>query len=124
MPHHHTILELWILFVVGQAIHILKQSDLSLGSKSTFFLVAWKDLVVRFFIAAVFFGYWLAHPEALTQLLGLAHINFSLTLAPEHATAAGFGFCSDSGLDWITAKFPKLRSDIPSRATGEKADEK
>lgn len=70
-------------------------------------------LVVRFFINAATFSYWITHPGVATHILGTMGVPFNLTLEPSHATAALFGLSGDSMVDWAAAKVPFLQNEIP-----------
>jgi hypothetical protein len=110
---HHGVAELWLLFLVGESLHWLKRSDVSAGTRCNYFSANWRAILVRTFLGAAAFSYWLGHPDAITRALHMAHLNWEFTLLPDHATSSLFGFLADSGLDWLGAKVPIFRGEIP-----------
>jgi hypothetical protein len=110
----------WGLFVGGHALHVMKRAGLSVqssisGTKSR---MEWlrtnaMNLVIRFFVNAAAFSYWLAHPDAATHLLNTLGLSANFTLEPGHATAAMFGLSGNSLVDWAAAKVPALQKEIP-----------
>jgi hypothetical protein len=108
------------LFVGGHALHVMKRAGLSVqssisGTKSR---VEWlrtnaMNLVIRFFVNAAAFSYWLAHPDAATHLLNALGLSANFTVEPGHATAAMFGLSGNSLVDWAAAKVPALQKEIP-----------
>jgi hypothetical protein len=110
----------WGLFVGGHALHVMKRAGLSVqssisGTKSR---VEWlrtnaMNLVIRFFVNAAAFSYWLAHPDAATHLLNALGLSANFTVEPGHATAAMFGLSGNSLVDWAAAKVPALQKEIP-----------
>ena len=116
---------LWALFAVGHGLHVLKRASLSAGSKisGTKSRVEWLrtnalNLGIRLFVNAAGFSYWIAHPNAATQMIHTIGIPFNLTIEPGHATAAMFGLSGDSMVDWAAAKVPFLQKEIPPAAGG------
>jgi hypothetical protein len=112
---------LWTLFAAGHGLHVLKRASLSAESKlsGTRNRIEWLRtnalaLVIRFFVNAAAFSYWLAHPGAATHAIGGVGIPVDLTLEPGHATAALFGLSGDSLVDWAAAKVPFLQKEIPA----------
>jgi len=115
---------LWALFVTGHCLHVAKRAGLSAAShlSGTTTRREWLKLnaltlVVRLFINAATFSYWITHPNAATHVLGTMGIPFNLTLEPSHATAALFGLSGDSMVDWAAAKVPFLQNEIPPVVT-------
>jgi hypothetical protein len=111
---------LWALFVAGHGLHVLKRASLSAGSKISGkkSRVEWVrtnalHLAIRLFVNAAGFSYWVAHPDAATQMIHTFGIPFNLTIEPGHATAAMFGLSGDSMVDWAAAKVPFLQKEIP-----------
>ncbi len=110
----------WGLFVGGHALHVMKRAGLSVqssisGTKSR---MEWlrtnaMNLVIRFFVNAAAFSYWLAHPDAATHLLSALGLSANFTVEPGHATAAMFGLSGNSLVDWAAAKVPALQKEIP-----------
>jgi hypothetical protein len=70
--------------------------------------------VIRLFVNAAAFSYWLAHPAAATHAISSVGIAANFTLEPGHATAAMFGLSGDSLVDWAAAKVPFLQKKIPT----------
>ena len=112
---------LWTLFAAGHGLHVLKRASLSAESKISGIRnrIEWLRtnalaLVIRFFVNAAAFSYWLAHPAAATHAIGGVGMPVDLTLEPGHATAALFGLSGDSMVDWAAAKVPFLQKEIPA----------
>jgi len=123
----HT-LDLWLLFQLGQGLHILKRAALSKssplsGTKSIWgYLVTNRvTLLIRAVLVSAGFAYWLTHPDALTTVLARIGFSINLTFAPEHATAVIFGYFADSAMDFLTAKVPMLQKEIPPANGGSAA---
>jgi hypothetical protein len=111
---------LWALFIGGHGLHVMKRASLSAGSSlsGTKTRVEWLrtnalTLVIRLFVNAAAFSYWLAHPAAATHAINSVGVPANFTLEPGHATAAMFGLSGDSLVDWATAKVPFLQKEIP-----------
>ena len=114
---------LWALFVAGHGLHVLKRASLSTASKisGTQSRLEWLrtnalNLAIRLFVNAAGFSYWIAHPDAATQMIHTLGMPFNLTIEPGHATAAMFGLSGDSMVDWAAAKVPFLQKEIPPTA--------
>jgi hypothetical protein len=112
---------LWALFAAGHGLHVLKRASLSAESKISgirnrfdWLRTNALALVIRFFVNAAAFSYWLAHPTAATHAMGGVGLPVDLTLEPGHATAALFGLSGDSMVDWAAAKVPFLQKEIPA----------
>lgn len=118
--HLPETVHLWCLFTAGHALHVLKRASLSAQSplSGTRSRLEWLrgnmlTLLIRFFVNAAAFSYWLGHPGAATHGLASFGMPVNLTLEPGHATAAMFGLSGDSLLDWAAAKVPFLQKEIP-----------
>ena len=116
---------LWALFAAGHGLHVLKRASLSTASRisgtksrSEWFRINALTLLIRFFVNAATFSYWMTHPGVATHLANSLGVPLNLTFEPGHATAALFGLSGDSMVDWATAKVPFLQKEIPI-ATGE-----
>jgi len=112
---------LWALFVGGHGLHVMKRASLSADSSlsGTKTRVEWLRtnalaLVIRLFVNAAAFSYWLAHPAAATHAINAIGVPANFTLEPGHATAAMFGLSGDSLVDWAAAKVPFLQKEIPN----------
>lgn len=112
---------LWSLFTAGHILHVMKRASLSAQSplSGTLSRRDWLRqnalaLVIRFFVNAAAFSYWITHPSAATQGLARFGLPVNLTLEPGHATAAMFGLSGDSLIDWAAAKVPFLQKEIPA----------
>ena len=110
---------LWALFAAGHGLHVLKRASLSTALSGTKSRRQWMrtnalTLVIRFFVNAATFAYWVAHPAVGTHVLAVMRIPVNLTLEPGDATAALFGLSGDSLIDWATAKVPFLQKEIPA----------
>jgi hypothetical protein len=112
---------LWALFIGGHGLHVMNRASLSAGSSlsGTKTRVEWLRtnalaLVIRLFVNAAAFSYWLAHPAAATHAINAVGVPANFTLEPGHATAAMFGLSGDSLVDWAAAKVPFLQKEIPT----------
>jgi hypothetical protein len=110
---------IWLFYFLGQVVHILKRADQSVGSPDHraetykhFLLMYWPSLTIRLFLCTVAFLLWIESPDVVTQLTA----GFNLPLTLSKATAALFGYFSDSILDWVLEKFPRLKRDLPKDA--------
>jgi hypothetical protein len=119
--HAPESVHLWCLFTVGHALHVLKRASLSTQSRlsPTRSLIDWLRtnilaLIVRFFVNAAAFSYWIAHPGAATHALASFGLPVNLTLEPGHATAAMFGLSGESLIDWAATKVPALQKELPA----------
>src|SRR3984957_11965837 len=108
---------LWALFIGGHGLHVIKRASLSAQShlSGTRTRIEWMrtnalGLLIRLFVNAAAFSYWLAHPAAATHAIGALGIAANFTLEPGHATAAMFGLSGDS----LVAKVPFLQKEIPA----------
>jgi len=124
--HDSANAHLWALFVAGHGLHVLKRASLSAASRISgtrnrreWLKVNALTLLIRFFVNAATFSYWLAHPSIGTHILGAVGIPINLTLEPGYATAALFGLSGDSMVDWATAKVPFLQKEIPAGPPSE-----
>ena len=119
--HPPEAVHLWCLFAAGHALHVLKSASLSAEShiSGTVSRTQWLrtnllSLVIRLFVNAVAFSYWITHPDAATHGLVSLGLPLNFTVEPGHATAAMFGLTGDSLIDWAAAKVPFLQKEIPS----------
>jgi hypothetical protein len=117
--------ELWALFAAGHALHVLKRASLSAGYRISGVTtrIEWLRmnalaLVIRVFVNAAAFSYWMGHPDAATHVVHMIGVPLNLTLEPGHATAALFGLSGDSMIDWAAAKVPLLQKEIPAIHAG------
>ena len=85
---------LWALFIGGHGLHVIKRASLSAEShlSGTKTRIEWMrtnalGLVIRLFVNAAAFSYWLAHPAAATHAISSVGIAANFTLEPGHATA-------------------------------------
>ena len=121
---------LWVLFIGGHGLHVLKRASLSAGSplSGTKTRIEWMrtnalGLVIRLFVNAAAFSYWLAHPAAATHAISSVGIAANFTLEPGHATARCSG-CRATAW-WIgrrrRCRFckKKFRRSIRGRRSGE-----
>jgi hypothetical protein len=97
----------WSLFLLGFAMHFLLQAKASVKSQSNglktmrqWFLLTWPVAVVRLFLCAVAFGFWLDTPEAFTRMLaGITGGALTSAVPFNHETIVLFGYTADSLLD-------------------------
>ena len=119
--HSPEPVHLWCLFAAGHALHVLKRASLSSQSRlsAPSSRIEWLrtnllTLVIRLFVNAVAFSYWITHPDAATHGFASLGLPLNFTVEPGHATAAMFGLSGDSLIDWAAAKVPFLQNEIPS----------
>ena len=112
---------LWALFIGGHGLHVIKRASLSVEShlSGTKTRIEWMrtnalGLVIRLFVNAAAFSYWLAHRRRRRMRSVQWGIAANFTLEPGHATAAMFGLSGDSLVDWAAAKVPFLQKEIPA----------
>ena len=103
---NHTAMS-WYLFLLGFAMHFLLQAKASVKSQSNglktireWLALTWPIAIVRLFLCAVAFGFWLDTPDAFTKALSTI-TGGALThpLPFNHETIALFGYTADSLLD-------------------------
>jgi hypothetical protein len=111
---------LWALFGIGHGLHVLKRSSLSVrsGLSGTKRRLEWVEtnavnLMIRIFVNAAAFSYWISHPNVATLLASSLGVPIDLTLEPSHATAAMFGLAGDSMVDWAVARVSFLQKEVP-----------
>jgi len=111
---------LWLLFLLGHALHVLKRASLSKPSplSGTRTHLDWLranavNLAIRLLVNAAAFSYWIAHPQIGARLASAFGIPLDLSLAPSPAAAAMFGLAGDTLVDWAVAKVPALQKEIP-----------
>ena len=107
MTLHSATAVSWALFLLGFAMHFLLQAKASVSSKSNglktcreWLALTWPVAVVRLFLCAVAFGFWLDTPDAFNKILAIATggaIPHSVPM--NHETIALFGYVADSLLD-------------------------
>ena len=68
---------LWALFVAGHGLHVVKRASLSaksplsgIDTRTGWLRAHALNLVIRFFVNAAAFSYWIAHPAMATHVIG------------------------------------------------------
>jgi hypothetical protein len=118
-----TTLCLWLLFLLGHTLHVLKRASLSKQSalSGTRTRLDWLranavNLAIRLLVNGVAFSYWITHPQVGVRFASAFGIPLDLSLAPSPAAAAMFGLAGDTLVDWAAAKVPALQKEIPPDA--------
>ena len=117
-------LELWIFFIVGQLINILKRAGFAVrgpnavASRKQYLLLNWDVLLVRGVVGAVIFWTWASYPNLLTQVAKHFGYDYNLTIPVVPPVAFGFGLALDVILDWFADKVPALKRELPALPNG------
>lgn len=120
MTQHLPLIALWVFFVFGQLLYMLKRAYYAVSAKEnpvnsygSFFAKFWIVLLIRAAAGAVIFWTFASYPDAFTkaaQLFGLTW-NLNVPLIPPLAFFAGLGI--DVLLDLATAKSKWIQKLIP-----------
>ncbi len=118
--HQHTTM-IWILYLLGQIVHILKRAGMTVRSKSTsihshfeFIAFYWDVLLVRVVLCAGLFWVLLTNPRGLTELFAMLGAGITADISVDLGTALIFGYFADSVLDWLVSKIPMLQKELPA----------
>ncbi|MGA2475560.1 MAG: hypothetical protein ABSF73_02960 [Terriglobia bacterium] len=111
-----TNLFLYLAFVGGEILHVLKRASLAAQSTTNHYTILsyikfnWPVFLVRGALGLVLFSLWL-HSPAILSFLGLT----VPTAFPEtKAVAFGFGYFADSFLDYVGQKIPWWGREVPT----------
>jgi hypothetical protein len=110
-----SVLSVWLLYFIGQALHVLLTAHLTirstlnaLTSYEEYFRLRWMPLVCRIFLTTLAFMIIWANP----RLFGLERLM--PTLATQAAMAGILGWFSDSLFDKLVAMIPGLQRELPA----------
>ncbi len=113
------MLHFWLFYLIGQLVHLLKRMNqdvqspaVRLNTYKQFWYVNWPNVIIRVFLCSVGFLLWAEDGANAAKVLNSAGISLP-QLPLTHATAAIYGFFSDSLVDWVMSKFPQLQKDLP-----------
>jgi hypothetical protein len=111
---------LWLFFVLGQLLYILKRAyfsvqgpDHDVNSYAEFVRKYWASLLFRAASGAALFWVFAFYPDLFTKLVGYVGLNINLTLPTVPPVAFFLGLTSDVALDLISSKVPWLQGQIP-----------
>lgn len=120
MPSQSTLL-LWTLFVLGQALHVMKRAGMAVRSKANsiqsrvqFVAFCWEAVLVRLVLCSGLFAALQTNPHGLTKLLNLVGVAASVDISVDPGTALIIGYFADSVLDWLVSRIPLLQKDLPA----------
>ena len=111
---------LWVLFLAGQVLHILKRAEFAVRSVANptksrldFLRRNWMAVAVRVALGAAVFAFLATDKVPLGQLLTLVGITVSAPIPLGYGASFVYGYCADSVLDWLCEKVPRLGKEIP-----------
>jgi len=117
--HYHHIWIIWILFLVGDGLHVLLQvnslATVSKISKMVVLRSIWIPVAFRTFASAMIFGLIWQHPDLISQIGGIfghplsSDENSVFTIPMNNMIAGLYGLFLDSVLGYI----PVLKSQLP-----------
>jgi hypothetical protein len=113
-------LGLWLFYLAGQALNILKHAQMSSSSSLSGVRSIeewiWANrigLAVRVFLATALLLWWSGNPTFLNSVLSHFGITIGFELPLTKATAGVYGFFSDAILDFVLAKIPGFQKEVP-----------
>jgi len=109
--HQHTLIELYVLFLLGAAMHVLKRLSMTKLGKLAYLKAYWLNLVVRVFLGALGYALWQANPQVIQAYLPAWAKD---VLPTGHVSAMLLGYFLDSGLDLLASKVPGISGEIPA----------
>ncbi len=119
--YQHTTAAIWVLYLLGQFVHMLKRAGMAVRSKSNrirsrieFIAFNWDALLVRVVLCAGLFWVLLTNPRSLTRILNLLGSDLTADVSIDFGTALIFGYFADSVLDWVVSKIPSLQKELPA----------
>ncbi|MBI1750474.1 MAG: hypothetical protein HY234_03650 [Acidobacteria bacterium] len=117
----HSIAVIWMLYLLGQFVHILKRAGMAVRSKRNsihsrivFIAFYWDALLVRIVLCAGLFWVLQTNPRGLTNLFALLGVNIGADISVDLGSALIFGYFADSVLDWLVSKIPILQKELPA----------
>ncbi len=118
--YQHTTAAVWLLYLLGQFVHMLKRAGMAVRSKSNrirsrfeFIAFNWDALLIRVVLCAGLFWVLLTNPRGLTRILSLLGSDLTVDVSVDLGTALIFGYFADSVLDWMVSKIPFLQKELP-----------
>jgi hypothetical protein len=119
----HSHLLTWVMYIMGQMIHVSMKSYYSSKSQMTpwtsirgYLVAHWPDLAFRFFMNTMVFLFWWDNQNFVNAEVHkfVPSLDVAFPLTP--ATAGIYGLFSDVLLGWITVKIPFLATRMPQLA--------
>ncbi len=111
---------LWVLFFVGQILHILKRAEFAVRSPANptksrldFLRRNWVAVAVRVALGAGAFAFLATDKIPIGQLLALAGVTLSAPIPLGYGASLVYGYFADSVLDWLCAK-TGLGKELPA----------
>lgn len=119
-----SVYPLWICFILGQLLYILKRAYYSVNGPNTpvtekintykmFLISYWIPLFVRGVLGVFIFWVVMFYPDLFTKITQYLGLNINLTIPKVPPVAFLLGLGSDFILDWIVSKVPFLQGTIP-----------
>jgi len=109
------VLAIWLLYFIGQALHVLLAANLVIKSKlnavsslGSYFQLRWIPLVCRLFLTTLSFMIVWENPV----LFNLEHLI--PTVGTQAAMAGILGWFSDSVFDKLISLIPWLQRELPA----------
>ncbi len=110
-----TSLGVWLLYLLGQFLHVLLTANLAvhskingIGSFATYFRTRWIPIACRFFLTTLTFVLIWNNPD----LFDIE--RFVKTTATRIAIAGILGWFSDSAFDKVLSLIPWLQKELPA----------
>ena len=108
-------LTIWLLYLIGQALHVLLAANLVIKSKLNavnslggYFSLRWIPLLCRFFLNTLIFVVIWNNPA----LVNIEHLM--PTMSTQIAMAGILGWFSDSVFDKFISMVPWLQKELPA----------
>lgn len=107
----HGLLGVWIAYLIGQVLHILKRAQLSSWNPATpgdsiraFLRANWVDVLIRFTLCTAGFIVWASQPQFVEVVLEKFGASDWLNILQVNVlTAMAYGFAADSVFDYVLA---------------------
>ena len=119
--HYHITAAIWVLYLLGQFVHILKRAGMAVRSKSNcirsrieFIAFNWDVLLIRVVLCAGLFWVLVTNPRGLTRIFMLLGAGITADISVDFGTALIFGYFADSILDWVVSRIPFLQKELPA----------
>jgi hypothetical protein len=97
---------LYFLYTLGVLAHVLLRAGYAIrnpvnpiASRGGFIKTNWDTILVRTFLSTIAFSVWINHPMLVSTAFAYFKIPLNFDIPLTNATAAMFGYLSDSVLD-------------------------
>src|SRR4051812_38905976 len=118
---HNLLLCIWLAYLIGQLLHYLLKASAAVGSPNCgitgyadYFHKNWLSLTIRFCLATAIFILLAEYGPNLIIGMGVMPIDGGNSGPTKCALAFLVGYCSDSILDKVQARFTILQGQLPS----------